>query len=121
MISNEPMPKVDGVTTTTWIFTVDVSGNISGSCNAKTGDCILVANAPDTSFIGNIYAFEASGGADQTKQLVGLDFMLVGKAYPIILSIPSDAPAVEYFLRTNKIVPLVVLDESANGTLRVGG
>jgi hypothetical protein len=120
MVSNEPKPKIDGVTTTTWIFTVDVSGNISGSCNAKTGDCVLVTNSSKTFFIGNIYALEESGG-DQTKQLLGVDFMLVGTTYPIILSFPPDAPAVSYFLRTSKDEPIVLPDESANGTLRVGG
>ncbi len=124
MIPTELMPNAKKVTariTATWIFTVGVSGNITGSCNAKTGDCIQVMNAPGTSFIGNMYALTMSAGDDQTYQLVGVPFMQVGRLYPIALSIAPDAPGVDYYIRVDKMAPLPLLDEAANGTLRIGG
>jgi hypothetical protein len=123
MMSNEPMPMpiADADVTTTWTFTVDVSGKIMGIWEAKTGDSIMVTNASGSSFIGNVYALETSSGGDQTVQLLGVDSIQVDKIYTIVLSVPPEEPTVEYRLSMGQKIPLATINDSASGTLRVGG
>ena len=102
---------VDGNGTTT--ITSDMEAS-----HAQTGDNLVVTNAPGVSYSGSLFAYELSG-FDQTNLLVGHSSMQVGNPYTIMLSMPPDAPGVDYYIRNEPFFVDVV--DGANGTLRVGG
>jgi len=110
---NRPMAPLAAVT-----FTVDSSGNITGTADACADDSFAVNNAPNETYTGAIYAVHVNGNVNKTKQLVGYDSMVVGTPY----TLKHHTEAHDYTITSTPPTGAAGVGPTAtdNGTLRVG-